>query len=46
MLHFNDGRKLTLSSKHQIEDFKKQSSEHFEIEAQQIEVFNLSLIHI
>lgn len=40
VLHFNDGRKLTLSSKHQIEDFKKQSSEHFEIEAQQIEVFN------
>ena len=40
VLHFDDGQKLTVSSEHQIDDFKKQSSRTFEIEAQQIEVFN------
>src|SRR5699024_12857704 len=40
VLHFDDGPKLTVSSEHQIDDFKKQSSRTFESEAQQIEVFN------
>ena len=40
VLHFDDGQKLTVSSEHQLEDFKKQSSRTFEVEEQQIEVFN------
>src|SRR5699024_2994518 len=40
VLHFDDGQKLTVSSEHQIDDFKKQSSRTFEIEEQQKEVFN------
>src|SRR5699024_4737743 len=40
VLHFDDGQKLTVSSEHQIDDFKKQSSRTFEIKKQHIKVFN------
>lgn len=39
-LHFDDGRKITVNTKEQVETFKKQSDEDFEVEEKQIDVFN------
>ncbi|MGD6886474.1 MsnO8 family LLM class oxidoreductase [Staphylococcus shinii] len=45
-LHFKDGRKITVNTKEQLEDFINQSTEHFEVEEKQIEVLEGSAAEV
>ncbi|UBV35268.1 MsnO8 family LLM class oxidoreductase [Staphylococcus xylosus] len=45
-LHFKDGRKITVNTKEQLEEFSKQSAEHFEVEEKQIDVLEGSAAEV
>ncbi|RRR87803.1 LLM class flavin-dependent oxidoreductase, partial [Streptococcus pneumoniae] len=45
-LHFKDGRKITVNTKEQLEEFSKQSAEHFKVEEKQIDVLEGSAAEV